>query len=63
MSEPRPDVVIRRIGQCLVVGCELRERLERLAAAEGRDGTSLAKAVLRDYVEQAEKGIHDGTRT
>jgi hypothetical protein len=36
--------------QVVNVGVELRRELERVAREEGRDVTSLARAVLRDYL-------------
>jgi hypothetical protein len=43
-------------------GYELRQRLERVARAEGRDATSLARLVIREAVEQREAvlGIRGG---
>jgi hypothetical protein len=42
-------------GQAINVGYHLRERLEEIARAEGRDGTGLARSVLRQYVEERER--------
>jgi hypothetical protein len=39
-------------GQSVNVGYYLRERIEEIARAEGRDATGLARSVLREYVEQ-----------
>ena len=39
-------------GQTINVGYYLRERLERAARGQGYDATGLARAILRDYVEQ-----------
>jgi hypothetical protein len=38
-------------------GYELRQRLERVARAEGRDATSLARLVIREAVEQREAAL------
>jgi hypothetical protein len=54
--EPAPAASIstRRtgLGQVVNLGYDLRERLEQIAQAEGRDATGLARSVLREYVEQ-----------
>jgi hypothetical protein len=41
-------------------GYELRQRLERVARAEGRDATSLARLVIREAVEQRESVLRFG---
>jgi hypothetical protein len=42
--------------QVVNVGVELRRELERLAREEGRDVTSLARLIVRQYVEEHERG-------
>jgi hypothetical protein len=45
-------VTLASASRIINVGHHLRERLERIAQAEGRDVTGLARAVLREYVER-----------
>jgi hypothetical protein len=54
------SVVIRTASQVVVVGVELKNRLEHVARHEGRDATNLAQHVLADYC--SEKELEHGTR-
>jgi hypothetical protein len=57
--EPAPPASLspRRtsLSQVVNLGYDLRERLDKLAREEGRDATSLARRVLREYVEAHER--------
>jgi len=53
-----PRATFASAGQSINVGFFLRERLEEIARAEGRDATGLARSVLREYVEQRARNGH-----
>lgn len=54
----QPGATLVSTSQVVNLGYGLRERLERIAQAEGRDATSLARLVLREYVERHEPNGH-----
>jgi hypothetical protein len=43
-------------SQAVNIGAELKRELERVARAEGRDVTNLARRVLQDYVREHRGG-------
>jgi hypothetical protein len=53
-----PRATFASAGQSINVGYFLRERLEDIARAEGRDATGLARSVLREYVERRARDGH-----
>jgi hypothetical protein len=55
----RDGIVVASAKARVDIGRELRERLEVVARAEGRDATSLARVVLRCYVEHHERRPDD----
>jgi predicted transcriptional regulator len=49
------SAVVRSASQCVVIGVELKRRLEQVARDESRDATNLARKVLTEYVTDKEK--------
>lgn len=47
-------------SQAVNIGADLKRELERAAREEGRDVTSLARAVLREYVDAHGRAIDEG---